>query len=103
MEILTRRDLASVWLEMGVHEFTMANNFISFVTERESKICILVIALEFLRFVLAEGLSFPWAVVKSIGLRRYILVQRMVPGSIVDFEAGTAKQFVRVIRSLRSP
>ena len=47
---------------------------------------ILVVALELVWLVLAAVLAFPWAVVKSIGHWGDILVQRMIPGSVVDLK-----------------
>ncbi len=51
---------------------------------------ILIVALQLLGFVIAAGLSFPWAVEKSIGLRERILVQWMIPGRGFSLAARTA-------------
>jgi hypothetical protein len=51
---------------------------------------ILVITLELLRLVLARRLAFPWAVVEPIGLGSHIVVIGMVPGIIVNLQAGAA-------------
>ncbi len=79
-------DLALVWLQMGIHEFAGTHKVVSLGNrvERKDRI-ILVIALEFLRFVGAVGLwiILKWAVVQSIRLGSYIVVERMLSGSIV--------------------
>ena len=48
---------------------------------------ILVVALELLWLVGTAVFSFPWAVVKPIGLWSNILVQWMIPGSVVNLLA----------------
>lgn len=83
MEVLTGDYLAAIWFEMGVHEF-------------------IVIALQFLGLVLARGLAFPWAVVKSIGTGRDIVIQRMVPSSIINLKGRSANKSIRFIRSVGS-
>ncbi len=53
---------------------------------------VLVIALQLLWFMLAIGswVLLPWAVVKSIGLWGHIVVQGMIPGSVVKLKARSA-------------
>lgn len=69
LEILTGGDLAFVWLEMRVHKF-------------------IIVALELLGPMLAIclWLVLPWAVIKPIGMRSHIMVQWMLPGSVVLVE-----------------
>jgi hypothetical protein len=92
VEILTGNDLATVWLEMRVHEFTGTGDVVSMETGviREGKWSLLIVTLELLSLVLARRLSFPWAVVKSIGSSGYIMVQWMIPGSIVNLKGRTS-------------
>jgi hypothetical protein len=49
---------------------------------------ILIIAFEFLWFVLTIGVwdLFPWAVVESISLWGHIVVQVVVSGSVIDLK-----------------
>jgi hypothetical protein len=103
IEGLTSSDLAVIWLEVRIHEFTGTHEVVSMEAwDRGMKMIILIVALQLLGLVLAIGLSFPWAVVKSIGSSGHIVVQWMIPGSVVNLKCGTSYKSERFLRSLGS-
>jgi hypothetical protein len=55
--------------------------------------------------VLAIGfrLVLPWAVIESIGMRGHIVVQWVIPGSIVKFKAIVANYLERLMVRRGSP
>ena len=59
---------------------------------------ILVVALELFGLVKASILTFPRAVIEAIGLSCHILVQWMIPGSIVNIKARATNHFEGLIR-----
>jgi hypothetical protein len=99
MEVLAGEDLAAVRLQVGIHEFAGKGKVVSGVKGLGNEMGgILVVALELLRLVLAAILAFPWAVVESIGLSSYILIQWMIPGSVVNLKTRTTNHFEGLIR-----
>ena len=82
--VLTGNNLAPVWLQMGVDKFAGRRHYQHCGWgEVELKRTILIITLKLLWLVLTAVLALPWTVVKSIGLWGAILVQWMIPGSVV--------------------
>lgn len=71
--------LASVWLQVGVHEFTGHQGLVLYIA-RLTRRHLLVVALQLLGPVVAALLSFPRAVVEAVLLRACILVKVVVPG-----------------------
>jgi hypothetical protein len=101
--VLAGNNLASIRFQVRVHEFAGKNHVVSFLIGQGLKErIVLVVALELFRLVLARWLAFPWAVVKPIGLSSHILVQWMIPGSVINFQAGPANEPQGLIGSLGS-
>lgn len=51
-------------------------------SEAENKSILLIVALELLGLVVAVGLTLPWAVEKTVGLRKSVLVEIVIPGRL---------------------
>lgn len=71
--------LASVWLQVGVHKFTAHQGLVLYIAGKLQR-HLLIVALQLLGPVVAALLSLPWAVVEAVLLWVCILVEVVVPG-----------------------